>query len=86
MYSCNKGLHSGRGRDGRERRDTIGSEIFGGTEATFRGKRRVTLAGRMSTSIDDSYRRLDPLPDRVQGRKIVVSPMVEDDKGKCRLY
>lgn len=55
-----------------------------GTEATFRGKRRVTIAaGRLGTSLDEGHRRLDPLPlpDRVQGRKIVVSPKVDDDKG-----
>lgn len=33
--------------------------------------------------VDESYKKpaLDPLPDRLQGRKIVVSPKVDDDKG-----
>ena len=54
-----------------------------GTEATFRGKRRVTMAStRIGASLDESHRRLDPLPDTVQGRKIVVSPKVDDDKGE----
>lgn len=57
-------------------------KFAGGTEAVFRGKRRVTLGGRSITSTDESYRRLDPLPDRLQGRKIVVSPIADDDKGK----
>ena len=37
----------------------------------------------MRMSFDESYKKpaLDPLPDRLQGRKIVVSPKVEDDKG-----
>ena len=48
----------------------------------LRGKRRVTLGGRFISSIDEGYRRLDPLPDRSPGRKIVVSPIVDDDKGK----
>ena len=41
-------------------------------------------AGRLASSFDEGYRRLDPLPlpDRVQGRKIVVSPKPEDDKGE----
>ena len=82
IYSSNKGLHAGRGR---ERRDTFSSEAFGGTEVLFRGKRRLTMTGRMNSNIDEGYRRLDPLPDRVQGRKIVVSPKVDDEKGKSDL-
>lgn len=86
MFSCNKGLHAGPWRrDSRERRDTSSSERFLGTEAMFRGKRRVTLAGRLSSSTDEGYRRLDPLPDRVQGRRIVVSPKIDDEKGKGTL-
>ena len=57
--------------------------LVGGTEAAFRGRRRVTsLGGRSLTNADDGYRRLDPLPERLQGRRIVVSPTVDDDKGK----
>lgn len=66
-----------------ERRNTGASES--GTETTFRGKRRVTIAaGRLGTGFDDGYRRLDPLPlpDRVQGRRIVVSPKTDNDKGE----
>lgn len=83
-----KGLHAGPwGRDrsnSRERSYSNPTDVFGGTEATFRGKRRVTLAGRLTTGLDEGYRRLDPLPDRLQGRKIVVSPkpVIDDDKGK----
>ena len=42
-------------------------------------------AARLGTSLDQGHRRLDPLPlpERVQGRKIVVSPKIEDDKGEC---
>lgn len=57
-------------------------KVVGGSESTFRGKRRTTLSGRFSSSIDEGYRRLDPLPDRTQGRRIVVSPIVDNDKGK----
>jgi len=57
-------------------------KFIGGTETVSRGKRRVTLGGRLVSSTDDGYRRLDPLPDRLPGRKIVVSPIVDDDKGK----
>ncbi|KAL9955551.1 hypothetical protein ACROYT_G036889 [Oculina patagonica] len=80
------GLHAGPwGRDrsnSRERSYSNPTDVFGGTEATFRGKRRVTLAGRLTTGLDEGYRRLDPLPDRLQGRKIVVSPKpaIDDDK------
>ena len=55
----------------------------GGTEATFRGKRTVSLGGRLSMGVDEGYRRLDPLPDRMHGRKIAVTPMLDDDKGNC---
>ena len=57
--------------------------LSGTTEVMFRGKRNVSLGGRLSTSIDEGYRRLDPLPERLHGRTIVVSPMDDDDKGKC---
>ena len=56
--------------------------LAGGTEAAFRGKRRVTVGGRSLTGTDDGYRRLEPLPERLQGRRIIVSPIVDDDKGK----
>ena len=59
------------------------SEIFGGTEATFRGKRRLSRGSRV-LGIDESHRKLDPIPDRPQNRKIVVSPMLDDDKGEHR--
>lgn len=42
----------------------------------------MTIAGRMNTGLDEGHRRLDPLPDRMQGRKIVVSPKIDDEKGK----
>ena len=56
--------------------------LVGSTEAAFRGRRRVTLGGRSSLGTDEGYRRLDPLPERLQGRRIVVSPIVDNDKGK----
>ena len=69
-----------------ERRETTQSEF--GTEATYRGKRRIAMAtGRLSTNLDEFEvnRRLDPLPlpERVLSRKIVVSPKTEDDKGEA---
>lgn len=63
----------------RSNSDPSSSQMFGGTEATFRGKRRLSTGGR-AMSVDESRHRLDPIPDRLQGRKIVVSSMVEDDK------
>lgn len=57
-------------------------KFMGGTDTVSRGKRRVTVGGRFISSIDEGYRRLDPLPDRLPGRKIVVSPIVDDDKGE----
>ena len=56
-------------------------KIAGGSETAFRSKRRASLGGRVSSFMDEGYRRLDPIPDRLQGRKIVVSPIVDDDKG-----
>ena len=68
------------------RRGTTQSEF--GTEATYRGKRTVTKAtSRLGTNLalDEVHRRLDPLPlpERVQSRKIIVSPKTEDDKGEA---
>ena len=34
--------------------------------------------------MDESHRKLDPIPDRPQSRKMVVSPMLDDDKGEHR--
>lgn len=48
----------------------------------FKLRRNVSFASRAGTSIDEGHRRLDPLPDRFHGRKIAVSPMIDDEKGK----
>ena len=56
--------------------------LLGGTKAASTGKRRVTPGGRFNSGTDDVHRRLDPLPDRMQGRRIAVSPIVDNDKGK----
>ena len=57
-------------------------KLAGGTEAASRGKRKVTPGGRLNLGTDEVHRRLDPLPDRLQRRRMVVSPIVDDDKGK----
>lgn len=48
----------------------------------FKLRQNVSFVSRMGTSIDEGYRKLDPIPDRFHGRKIAVSPMIDDEKGK----
>lgn len=57
-------------------------KFTGGTEAMFKLRRNVSFVSRVGTSIDEGHRKLDPLPDRLYGRKIAVSPMIDDEKGK----
>ena len=57
-------------------------KLAAGTEAASRGKRSVTPGGWFNLGTDGVHRRLDPLPDRLQGRMMVVSLITDDDKGK----
>ena len=50
-----------------------------GTETTYRGGRKSM---GFSNRAEESHRKLDPIPDRVHGRRIVVSPKTDIDKGK----
>ncbi|XP_067045427.1 sperm-specific sodium:proton exchanger-like [Acropora muricata] len=66
------GIHA-RGRDSWIRREIVHG-VDSGSETVFRGKQKG------SNRWEGSYRKLDPVQDRLQGRRITVSSMKEDEK------
>ncbi|XP_068761684.1 sperm-specific sodium:proton exchanger-like [Montipora capricornis] len=70
------GIHA-RGREAWDKRDTF-QTVDPGTETTYRGGRKSMV---FSNRAEESHRKLDPIPDRVHGRRIVVSPKTDEDKG-----